>query len=84
MRAKLLALPVMSHGLYSIRMRAECGGVHCSGAERIAPAGELPALAAELVARALACGLAPDSVRCLPPKKLCDPNAACLSTSPTV
>jgi 6-carboxyhexanoate--CoA ligase len=55
----------MPHALYSIRMRAARTGSHCSGAERIAGAGELPALAAELVARALACGgAAPDVVHC--------------------
>jgi 6-carboxyhexanoate--CoA ligase len=54
----------MDHALYSLRMRAERAGRHCSGAERIAAGGELPALAAELVARALACGAPPDAVRC--------------------
>lgn len=45
--------------LYSIRMRAsqdgpyENGGRHISGAEKIGQAGELPALAGELVRRAL-------------------------------
>jgi 6-carboxyhexanoate--CoA ligase len=51
--------------LYSLRMRAERGGEHCSGAERIAPAGALPGLAAELVARALAhSNGTPDAVHC--------------------
>jgi 6-carboxyhexanoate--CoA ligase len=54
----------MAEELYSIRMRAEHGGGHCCGAERIAPAGQLPVLAAELVARALANGVAPDAVHC--------------------
>jgi 6-carboxyhexanoate--CoA ligase len=55
----------MDEQLYSIRMRAEQGGSHCSGAERIAAANELPALAAQLVARALACaGTTPDAVHC--------------------
>lgn len=46
-------------------MRAEHNGAHCSGAERIAAAGELPALAAELVARALGAGqVPPDRVHC--------------------
>jgi len=64
-RWQLLISAVMDRDLYSIRMRAERGGSHCSGAERIASAGELPALAAELVARALAAGsVPPDRVRC--------------------
>lgn len=50
--------------LYSVRMRAEQGGGHCSGAERIVPVAELPALTAELMARALANGAAPDAVHC--------------------
>ncbi len=51
--------------LYSLRMRAERDGGHCSGAERLAAAGELPGLAAELVSRALACsGGPPDAVHC--------------------
>jgi 6-carboxyhexanoate--CoA ligase len=51
--------------LYSLRMRAERDGVHCSGAERIVPVGELPAQAAAMVARALACsGGPPDAVHC--------------------
>lgn len=55
----------MDRDLYSIRMRAEHGGAHCSGAERIAAAGELSALAAELVARALSAGSAPpDRIHC--------------------
>jgi 6-carboxyhexanoate--CoA ligase len=55
----------MSNPLYSLRMRAERDGGHCSGAERIAAAGDLVALSAELVARALACsGGPPDAVRC--------------------
>ncbi|NJC88603.1 MAG: 6-carboxyhexanoate--CoA ligase [Desulfuromonas sp.] len=55
----------MERDLYSIRMRAEHDGSHCSGAERIAAAGDLPALAAELVARALGTGSgAPDRVHC--------------------
>jgi 6-carboxyhexanoate--CoA ligase len=55
----------MSNSLYSLRMRAERDGGHCSGAERIAAAGDLVALSAELVARALACsGGPPDAVRC--------------------
>jgi 6-carboxyhexanoate--CoA ligase len=46
-------------------MRAERDGGHCCGAERIAPAGELPGLAADLVARALAhSGGVPDAVHC--------------------
>jgi len=64
-RRQLLAFAVMSLSLYSIRMRAECDGRHCSGAERIAAVGELPALAAELVARALSYGgAAPETVHC--------------------
>jgi len=43
----------MTPDLYSIRLRAERGGRHLCGAERIAPAGELSALAAILVARAM-------------------------------
>lgn len=54
----------MDQTLYSIRMRAERDGSHCSGAERIAPAIDLPALVAELVGRALACGATPDAVHC--------------------
>lgn len=54
----------MDRDLYSIRMRAEHGGAHCSGAERIAAAGDLPALAAELVARALGAGSAPPDRIC--------------------
>lgn len=55
----------MDRVLYSIRMRAERGGSHCSGAERIAAAAQLPALAAELVARALACsGGGAEAVHC--------------------
>jgi 6-carboxyhexanoate--CoA ligase len=54
----------MDQPLYSIRMRAECAGAHCSGAERIAPANDLPALTAELVARAMASGTTPDIVHC--------------------
>ena len=55
----------MPDRLYSLRMRAERDGEHCSGAERIAPAEALPALAADLVARALAHGSgAPDAVHC--------------------
>jgi 6-carboxyhexanoate--CoA ligase len=46
-------------------MRAERDGRHCCGAERIAPAGELPGLAAELVARALAhSSWVPETVHC--------------------
>ena len=55
----------MPDRLYSLRMRAERNGEHCSGAERIAPAEALPALAADLVARALAHNSgAPDAVHC--------------------
>jgi len=54
----------MDQSLYSIRMRAERDGSHCSGGERIAPANALPALAAELVGRALACGAEPNAVHC--------------------
>lgn len=55
----------MSNSLYSLRMRAERDGGHCSGAERLAAAGELAGLAAALVARALACsGGPPDAVHC--------------------
>lgn len=43
----------MTTELYSIRLRAERAGRHLCGAERIAPEAQLPALAAELVARAL-------------------------------
>ena len=60
----LLASAGMDTGYYSIRMRAEVAGRHCSGAERIAAADELPTLAAELLARALGCGAAPDAVHC--------------------
>ena len=50
----VVSLPLaMDPDLYSIRLRAERGGQHLCGAERIAPAGDLPALAATLVARAL-------------------------------
>ena len=62
---QLLVFAVMDRTFYSIRMRAERDGSHCSGAERIAAAGQLPALAAELVARALAgSATAPDAVHC--------------------
>ena len=55
----------MPDRLYSLRMRAERNGEHCSGAERIAPAAALPALAADLVARALAHNSgAPEAVHC--------------------
>jgi 6-carboxyhexanoate--CoA ligase len=55
----------MSTPLYSLRMRAERAGTHCSGAERIATPDQLPALAAALVARALGCaGGPPDAVHC--------------------
>lgn len=54
----------MEPALYSIRMRAERSGGHCCGAERIVAARQLPALAAELVARALANGATPDAVHC--------------------
>lgn len=54
----------MDQKFYSIRMRAERDDDHCCGAERIAPAGQLPALAAELVARALANSAMPDAVHC--------------------
>ena len=55
----------MPDRLYSLRMRAERDGGHCCGAERIAPAGDLPGLAAELVARALAHSSgAPEAVHC--------------------
>lgn len=47
-----------------MRMRAERLGDHCCGAERIAAARELPHLAAEMMARALACGATPDAVHC--------------------
>ena len=43
----------MNPDLYSIRLRAERAGRHLCGAERIAPAAGLPALAATLVARAM-------------------------------
>jgi 6-carboxyhexanoate--CoA ligase len=46
-------------------MRAERNGDHCCGGERVATPGALPALAAELVARALAGGVvSPDAVHC--------------------
>lgn len=54
----------MNGTLFSIRMRAERGSRHCSGAERIVPGELLPAVTAELVARALDCGAAPDAVHC--------------------
>jgi 6-carboxyhexanoate--CoA ligase len=55
----------MATPLYSLRMRAERDHGHCSGAERIASSLDLPVLAAELVARALACtGGPPDAVHC--------------------
>lgn len=55
----------MNVQLFSLRMRAERAGGHFCGAERIAPADELPALAAALVERALAAGgLLPDAVHC--------------------
>lgn len=43
----------MNSDLYSIRLRADRAGRHLCGAERIAPAGDLPLLAAALVARAM-------------------------------
>lgn len=56
----------MSDHYYSLRMRAEQDGQHCCGGERIAPAADLPTLAAELVARALSSPtVAPDSVHCV-------------------
>lgn len=62
---QLLIFAIMDRTLYSLRMRAECNGSHCSGAERIGAAGQLPGLAAELVARALAGNSAtPDAVHC--------------------
>ena len=54
----------MTADLYSLRMRAERNGRHCSGAERLVRGEELPATTAALVARALACGAAPDAIRC--------------------
>lgn len=54
----------MNQAFYSIRMRAERDSNHCCGAERIVPAGQLPTLAAELTARALANGAEPDAVHC--------------------
>lgn len=42
----------MQTPLYSIRMRASRAGEHISGAERIVPFGDLPALCAELTCRA--------------------------------
>lgn len=61
----LIITAFMSSSLYSLRMRAERDGGHCSGAERLGAAGELAALAADLVARALACsGGPPDAVHC--------------------
>lgn len=46
----------MDGSLFCIKMRASRGsqGEHISGAERIAPAGDIPALAQQLAARALA------------------------------
>ena len=61
---KLLVMAVMNDLLFSLRMRAERDGSHCCGAERIAPAAALPALAAELVARAMAGAPLPDAVHC--------------------
>jgi len=50
----VVSLPLaMDSDLYSIRLRAERDDQHLCGAERIAPAGDLPALAAALVARAM-------------------------------
>jgi 6-carboxyhexanoate--CoA ligase len=61
----LIITALMTNPLYSLRMRADRDGGHCSGAERLAAAGELAALTAELVARALACsGGPPDTVHC--------------------
>lgn len=54
----------MSSEFYSLRMRAERNGSHCSGAERIVPVGQLPVVAAELVARALAAGAPAEAIRC--------------------
>jgi 6-carboxyhexanoate--CoA ligase len=52
-RGELLISTLMNADLYSIRLRAEGAAGHLCGAERIAPAAELPALAAVLVARAM-------------------------------
>lgn len=49
----MLASPVMKPLLYSIRMHASSHGRHLSGAEHLAPLGELETLAAALVQRAL-------------------------------
>jgi 6-carboxyhexanoate--CoA ligase len=55
----------MTTDFYSIRLRAEGHGRHLCGAERIAPAGDLPVLAAALVARAMAhAGGQPDVAHC--------------------
>ncbi|PLX82870.1 MAG: 6-carboxyhexanoate--CoA ligase [Desulfuromonas sp.] len=43
----------MTQDLYSIRMHATRGGAHLSGAEGLAPSGDLECLAAALVRRAL-------------------------------
>ena len=39
--------------LFAVKMRAACAGEHISGAERIVPARDIPALAATLAERAL-------------------------------
>ena len=39
--------------LFAVKMRAACAGEHISGAERIVPARDIPALAASLAERAL-------------------------------
>jgi len=43
----------MNDGFYSVKMRAARGGMHTSGAEKIVPAGSVPAVAALLAERAL-------------------------------
>ena len=43
----------MNDGYYSIKMRAQRGGMHTSGAEKIVPARSVPAVAALLAERAL-------------------------------
>ena len=43
----------MAEGLYSVKMRASQEGRHISGAERIVPSAAVPAVVAQLAARAL-------------------------------
>ena len=50
---RVRALPVADDRLFAVKMRAARAGEHISGAERIVPARDIPALAATLAERAL-------------------------------